>query len=175
MNHAVIQKLFCEHRKVIEKEIKIRTHSLINSGYFYWEGEFDDVSSKFRIKAFHSLNSYNSKKGTVKTYIKRILERKSIDLIRQRITQMRQCSQIIQIEEIELGSAKIPSEFFYENFDFNDFDLDSAIVNLPQDLQIVCRLLSESYNATEISKILKKNRRTITKRIMELRSLLKNF
>ena len=179
MNHAVIQKLFCDNRNIIEKEIKIRTHGLINSGCFYL-GEFDDISSELRMKVLVGLAFYNSEKGSVKAYVRKILERKSIDLIRERKTRMRQCIQLLSTEEIfedfELGNAKMLSEFFCTQGDtFSAFDINSAITNLPDELRAICNLLSESYNALEISKILKKSRTTINKRISEIRRRLKDF
>lgn len=112
MNYAVSQKLFCDNRNIIEKEIRIRTHSLINSGCFCL-GEFDDISSKLRKKILVGLEFFDLKKGNLKTYINKILERKSIDLIRKRKAEMRQCNQLLSIEEIlddyKLGNAKMLS------------------------------------------------------------------
>ena len=180
MNYAVSQKLFCDNRNIIEKEIRIRTHSLINSGCFYWE-EFDDISSELRLKILLSLGCYNPEKGTLKSYAKKILERKSIDLIRERKTKRRQCVQLLSTEELiedfELGNAKMLSEFFCAQTDANfaEFDLNLAITDLPYELGVVCRLLSESYKATEIAKMLKMSRTTINKRISEIRRRLKDF
>ena len=180
MNYAVSQKLFCDNRNIIEKEIQIRTHSLINSGCFYWE-EFDDISSELRLKILLSLGCYNPEKGTLKSYAKKILERKSIDLIRERKAKRRQCVQLLSTEELiedfELGNAKMLSEFFCAQTDagFAEFDMNLAITNLPKDLRSVYRLLSKSYNATEIAKVLRKSRTTINKRIAEIRRLLKDL
>lgn len=180
MNHAVSQKLFCDNRNIIEKEIKIRTHSLINSGCFCL-AEFDDIFSELKKKVILVLKYYDPTKGNIKTYVKKILERKSIDLTRERLAEMRQCRQMLSIEELfnetELGNAKMLSEFFCAQTDagFAEFDLNLAIANLPKDLRSVYRLLSKSYNATEIAKVLRKSRTTINKRIAEIRRLLKDL
>lgn len=180
MNYAVSQKLFCDNRNIIEKEIRIRTHSLINSGCFCL-GEFDDISSKLRKKILIGLKFFDLKKGNLKTYINKILERKSIDLIRKRKAKMRQCDQLLSIEEIldnyKLGNAKMLSEFFCDKTDSNfaEFDLNLAITYLPYELGVVCRLLTESYNATEIARMLRKSRTTINKQVAEIRRRLKEF
>ena len=51
----------------------------------------------------------------------------------------------------------------------------SAINELSSDSQKVCKLLLESYNVSEIAKILKRSRTTIHKQIKEIRNALKDF
>ena len=72
--------------------------------------------------------------------------------------------------------AQTYSEFFiFEENAVGIQDLDSVIGKLPQEHQNVCRLLLQSYNISEIAKILNKSRTTIHKIINDIRTQMKEF
>lgn len=79
MNSVVIQKLFYENRKTIEKEIKMRTNDLINSGRFCFS-DADDISQELRIEVFNALARYDSNQSKIASFIRGILKKKGIDL-----------------------------------------------------------------------------------------------
>ena len=178
MENATMQKLFYENRTIIEKEIEMCAHGLKNSGRFCF-GDIDEISQQLRIKAFESLRSYDPKRAKLKTYLKRVFERKIIDLLRRQKSEIRNGNLSLEcmFEELELGKAKKLSEFFISPNEFNPdlFGLCNEINKLPPDLQNICKLLSESYNISEIAKILKRSRTTIHKQIKEIRNALKDF
>ena len=178
MENAAIQKLFYENRTIIEKEIKMCILGLRNSDLFcFWD--INEIAQELRIKAYESLRYYNPKRAKVKTYLKKVLERKVIDLLRRQKSKIRNGNISLEyiFENIELGNAKKLSEFFiaYTESDVGISDVYSIINKLSPDLQNVCKLLSESYNVSEIAKILKRSRTTIHKQIKELRNALKDF
>ena len=178
MGNAAMQKLFYENRTIIEKEIRMCILGLRNSGLFcFWD--IDEVSQVLRIKVFESLRHYNPKRAKVKTYLKKVLERKVIDLLRRQKSEIRNGNISLEyiFENIELGNAKKLSEFFiaYTESDVEISDVYSIINELSPDLQNVCKLLSESYNVSEIARILKRSRTTIHKQIKEIRNALKDF
>ena len=178
MENAAMQKFFYENRTIIEKEIKMCVHGLRNSGRFcFWD--IDEISQQLRIKAFESLRSYDPKRAKLKTYLKRVLERKIIDLLRREKSEIRNGNLSLEyaLENIELGNAKKLSEFFiaYTEIDVEISDVYSIRNELSPDLKNVCKLLSESYNVSEIAKILKRSRTTIYKQIKEIRNALKDF
>lgn len=173
-----MQKLFYENRTIIEKEIKMCVHGLRNSGRFcFWD--IDEISQQLRIKAFESLRSYDPKRAKLKTYLKRVLERKIIDLLRREKSEIRNGNLSLEyaLENIELKNAKKLSEFFISPKEFKPdlLGLGAEISRLSPDLQNVCRLLSESRNVSEIARILKRSRTTIYKQIKEIRDALKDF
>lgn len=180
MNTAVIQKLFYENRKIIEKEIKMRTNDLINSGRFCFN-DYDDISQELRIEVYNSLGRYDSSKSKIISFIQGIVKKKGIDLLRKRKAKRRDFDTIFSIDEIltniELGKVDNFSEFFvYRNTKERMlFDIESFISELPSDYKKICNLLMSDYNVSEISEILDKNRRTVMKRIKEIRTLLKNI
>ena len=109
-----MQKLFYENRTIIEKEIKMCVHGLRNSGRFcFWD--IDEISQQLRIKAFESLRSYDPKRAKLKTYLKRVLERKIIDLLRREKSEIRNGNLSLEyaLENIELGNAKKAFRVFY--------------------------------------------------------------
>ena len=72
--------------------------------------------------------------------------------------------------------AKTQSEFFiFDEDTTNTSDLNSVIDKLPVEHQKVCRLLQQSYNISEIAKILNKSRTTIHKIIKDIRSYMFEF
>lgn len=173
-----MQKLFYENRTIIEKEIKMCVHGLINSGRFcFWD--IDEIFQQLRIKAFESLRFYDPRRAKIKTYLKKVLERKVIDLLRRQKSEIRNGNLSLEymLENIELGNAKKLSEFFIFPKEFKPdlIGLDAEIKKLSPDLQNVCRLLSESCNVSEIARILKRSRTTIHKQIKEIRDALKDF
>ena len=107
------------------------------------------------------------------------MERKVIDLLRRQKSEIRNGNISLEyiFENIELGNAKKLSEFFiaYTESDVEISDVYSIINELSPDLQNVCKLLSESYNVSEIARILKRSRTTIHKQIKEIRNALKDF
>ena len=178
MENAAIQELFYENRTIIEKEIKMCILGLRNSDLFCFWG-INEIAQELRIKAYESLRYYNPKRAKVKTYLKKVLERKVIDLLRRQKSEIRNGNISLEyiFENIELGNAKKLSEFFiaYTESDVEISDVYSIINELSPDLQNVCKLLSESYNVSEIARILKRSRTTIHKQIKEIRNALKDF
>lgn len=173
-----MQKLFYENRTIIEKEIRMCILGLRNSDLFcFWD--INEIAQELRIKAYESLRYYNPKRAKVKTYLKKVLERKVIDLLRRQKSEIRNGNISLEyiFENIELGNAKKLSEFFiaYTESDVDISDVYSIINELSPDLQNVCKLLSESYNVSEIAKILKRSRTTIYKQIKEIRDALKDL
>ena len=178
MENAAMQKLFYENCTIIEKEIRMCILGLRNSDLFcFWDT--DEISQVLRIKAFESLRHYNPKRAKVKTYLKKVLERKVIDLLRRQKSEIRNGNISLEytLKNIDLGNAKKLSEFFiaYTESDVEISDVYSIINELSPDLQNVCKLLSESYNVSEIAKILKRSRTTIYKQIKEIRDALKDL
>lgn len=178
MENAAMQKLFYENRTIIEKEIRMCILGLRNSDLFcFWD--INEIAQELRIKAYESLRYYNPKRAKVKTYLKKVLERKVIDLLRRQKSEIRNGNISLEyiFENIELGNAKKLSEFFiaYTESDVDISDVYSIINELSPDLQNVCKLLSESYNVSEIAKILKRSRTTIYKQIKEIRDALKDL
>ena len=178
MENAAIQKLFYENRTIIEKEIKMCILGLRNSDLFcFWD--IDEISQILRIKAFESLRHYNPKRAKLKTYLKKVLERKVIDLLRRQKSEIRNGNISLEyiLDNFESGNAKKLSGFFiaYTESYVGISDVYSIINELSPDLQNVCKLLSESYNVSEIAKILKRSRTTIYKQIKEIRDALKDF
>lgn len=102
-----------------------------------------------------------------------------IDLLRRQKSEIRNGNLSLEytLENIELGNAKKLSEFFiaYTESDIGISDVYSIINELSPDLQNICKLLLESYNVSEIAKILKRSRTTIHKQIKETRNTLKDF
>ena len=180
MNSVVIQKLFYENRKTIEKEIKMRTNDLINSGRFCFS-DADDISQELRIEVFNALARYDSNQSKIASFIRGILKKKGIDLLRRRKTKRRDFDEIISIDDIytniELGKVEnFPELFVYNAIELETLsDLNSCMNELSGEYKAICELLMEDYNVSEISKILKKNRRTVKKRILEIRSRLRNI
>jgi sigma-70 region 2 len=180
VNPVVIQKLFYENRKTIEKEIKMRTNDLINSGRFCFS-DADDISQELRIEVFNALAKYDSKQSKIASFIRGIVKKKGIDLLRRRKAKRRNFDEIISIDDIytniELGKVdNFPELFVYRDTKEKMlFDIETLASRLPNDYKKICNLLMSDYNVSEISEILDKNRRTIMKRIEEIRSLLKNI
>ena len=178
MENAAMQKVFYENRTIIEKEIKMCILGLRNSDLFcFWD--IDEISQVLRIKAFESLRYYNPKQAKVKTYLKKVLKRKLIDLLRRQKSEIRNGNLSLEyiLDNFESGNAKKISGFFISctESDVELSDVYSAINELSSDSQKVCKLLSESYNVSEIAKILKRSRTTIHKQIKEIRNALKDF
>ena len=175
MEHLAISRNFYENCELIETEIKIRAHNLIGTGYFCLN-EQDDIAQELRIEVFKSLKYFNSKREKIKTYIQGVLKKKGIDLLIYKTAKIRQRIITISIENKELGFAKTQSEFFiFDEDTTNTLDLNSAIDKLPVEHQKVCRLLQQSYNISEIAKILNKSRTTIHKIIKDIRSYMCEF
>lgn len=173
-----MQKVFYENRTIIEKEIKMCILGLRNSDLFCFWG-IDEISQVLRIKAFESLRYYNPKRAKVKTYLKKVLKRKVIDLLRRQKSEIRNGNLSLEyiLDNFDSGNAKKLSGFFisYTESDVELSDVYSVINKLSSDSQNVCKLLSESYNVSEIAKILKRSRTTIHKQIKEIRNALKDF
>ena len=178
MDPAVVDKLFYENRKIIEKEIKMRTNDLINSGRFCFN-DYDDIAQELRVEIFKSLVRYDKSKSKISSYVQSVAKKKGVDLLRKRKAKRRDCEAEISIEEIydkmEFGKVDNFSEFFL--FKVNDgrllSDVNLSISELPKNLRKICSLLMEDYNISEIAKILNKNRRTINKLVDKIRQDLK--
>ena len=180
MNSAISLKLFCENRKFIEKEISIRTSDLLTTGRFFY-GEYDDIFSQLKMEVINSLDRYDSSRGGVLSYVKGVLKKKGIDLIRRRKTTWRQYGEFISTDDIfqniELGKARNFSEFFIvaNESEVVLHEIDTVISEFSPELRMICLLLEDSCNACEIAKILGKSRTTINKKINEIRKKLKKF
>ena len=175
MEDIKLYRLFCENIELIETEVGLRVHNLLETGYFCLS-EQDDIAQELRIEIFKSLKYFNPQRAKFKTYIQGVLKKKGIDLLRFKTAKYRQKVTIISIENKELGMAQTYSEFFiFEENAVGIQDLDSAIGKLPQEHQNVCRLLLQSYNISEIAKILNKSRTTIHKIINDIRTQMKEF
>lgn len=109
-----MQKVFYENRTIIEKEIKMCILGLRNSDLFcFWD--IDEISQVLRIKAFESLRYYNPKRAKVKTYLKKVLKRKLIDLLRRQKSEIRNGNLSLEyiLDNFESGNAKKAFRIFY--------------------------------------------------------------
>lgn len=178
MNSAMSLKLFCENRKFIEKEISIRTSDLISTGRFFY-ADYDEIFSDLMWEVFRSLKRFDSSKSTLETYIKGVLRKKGIDLLRRKKVKLRRFGVAESADEIltniELGKSQRFSEFFIspDRSDMLRFEVEFALSGLSDELREIGRLyLLDSYTVVEISRLLKKSRATVNKKIKEIRKIL---
>lgn len=175
----VIQRLFYENRDIIEREIKSRASDLINSGRFCFN-DVDDISQELRIEVFKSFARYDPKKSKINTFIQNVVKKKGIDLLRYKEAKCRGHNKTIFIEDLllstELRNVNSISELLIYTDETNErhFDIELMLSDLPNEYRRIYQLLMEDYNVLEISKILKRNRRTIKKQILEIQKFLRN-
>jgi hypothetical protein len=177
MNSAIGLKLFNDNRNIIEKEIKIRTNDLISSGRFFYS-DYDDIYSDLEKTVRRSLAKYDQSRSGILTYIKCVLKKRGVDLLRRKKARLRKSGIMESTEEllenIELGKSQRFSEFFIspDTSYMLKFEVEFALSELSDELREIGRLyLLESYTAVEISKFLKKSRTTVNKRIKEIRKI----
>ncbi len=176
MNIAILEKLFYEKLHIIESEISYQTRGLTKLSYFSPD-EVECLKADLLLKAWISLAQYDSQVAPLRHYLRKVLQRAKIDFIRKKKLQTRNYSVEVILEEMELGMSEAFSEFFYapNECKYIDIDFKEAVSSFPKELKDVFYLLEMSYSAVEISKILKKSRNTINKRIAEIRRILRKI
>lgn len=114
-------------------------------------------------EVFRSLKRFDSSKSTLETYVKGVLRKKGIDLLRRKKVKLRRFGVAESADEIltniELGKSQRFSEFFIssDRSDMLRFEVEFALSGLSDELREIGRLyLLDSYTAVEISRLLKR-------------------
>ena len=158
---------------IIDKKAKI-----VSQHYCFSKSDLDDLKHEFIVAVMEKLDKYDPSKSSIQTFISKIIDNRSADLIEYRKSKCKAELESYSDLESIIDSISEINDIFRENTNADiinhleiAFDIEQIYNILPDHLAEICKLL-QTMSISKAAKVTGISRRTLHRYLKKIKSIL---